>query len=152
MSFLDHNQLKSFIMTNLILTLFLLVGSVLGTTAQNQVEVVITNFENERGKALVGLFNSEEGFLETPWRSKSSEIKNGETTIVFEDVPDGVYAVSAFHDEDGDEELDMFLGFLPLEDYATSNNAPANFGPPKWEDAKFECKDGGKVVQKISMM
>lgn len=139
-------------MKKLILTMLLLLGSFLSAEAQNRIEVIITNFENEKGNALVGLYSTEEDFLETPWRSQAAEIKNGQAMIVFEDVPDGTYAISAYHDEDGDTQLDMFLGFYPTEDYATSNNAPAKFGPPKWEDAKFDCKNGAEVVQKISMM
>ncbi|WP_424494280.1 DUF2141 domain-containing protein [Salinimicrobium sp. GXAS 041] len=139
-------------MKNLILTTMFALGFVCSGIAQNQVEVIITNFENEKGNALVGLYNSEESFLENAWKSKSVVIKNGQVTVIFEDVPDGTYAVSAFHDEDSDQKLDMFLGFYPMEDYATSNNAPAKFGPPKWEDAKFELKNGEKAVQKIIMM
>ena len=139
-------------MKNLMLIMIFTFVCVCSGIAQNQVEVIISNFENEKGNALIGLYNSEESFLENPWKSKSAVIKNGQVTVIFEDVPDGIYAVSAFHDEDSDQELDMFLGFYPIEDYATSNNAPARFGPPKWEDAKFELRNGEKVVQKIIMM
>lgn len=139
-------------MKTFILTLLLSLAAFLFGNAQNAVEVVITNFENENGKALVGLYDSEEEFLKTPWLSKKAEIKNGEVTVLFEDIPDGTYAISAFHDEDEDGEIDMLLGFYPLESYATSNNAPAKFGPPQWQDAKFDCAKGEKEVQKIIMM
>lgn len=55
-------------------------------------------------------------------------------------MPDGVYAVSCFHDEDDDGVFDMYLGFMPKEDYGCSNGATGMFGPPKWEDAKFTLK------------
>lgn len=139
-------------MKKLILTTTFALGFVFSGIAQNQVEVIISNFENEKGNALVGLYNSEENFLKNAWKSQSAVIKNGKVTVIFEDVPDGIYAVSAFHDEDNDQKLDMFLGFYPMEDYATSNNAPAKFGPPKWEDAKFELSNGEQAVQKIIMM
>jgi uncharacterized protein (DUF2141 family) len=139
-------------MQTLILTLIISVGTFLMGNAQNSIEVVITKFENENGKALVGLYNAEDSFLENAWQSQSAEIKKGQARVIFENIPDGTYAVSAFHDEDDDQNLDMFLGFYPTEDYATSNNAPAKFGPPKWEDAKFDLRKGEKVVQKINMM
>lgn len=139
-------------MQTLILTLIFSVGTFLCANAQNSVEVVITNFENENGKALVGLYNTEDSFLEDAWQSQSAVIKEGQASVIFENIPEGTYAVSAFHDEDDDQKLDMFLGFYPTEDYATSNNAPAKFGPPKWEDAKFDLRNGEKVIQKINMM
>jgi uncharacterized protein (DUF2141 family) len=72
-------------------------------------------------------------------------------TVIFTNVPDGDYAVSCFHDEDDNGKLNMFMGMMPTEDYGTSNNAPANFGPPKWIDAKFEIKDGETKTFEINL-
>ncbi|MDT0647328.1 DUF2141 domain-containing protein [Zunongwangia sp. F260] len=119
---------------------------------QNNVEIVITGFKSDEGKAVVALYNTGEQFLENAYKAKTVDIKNGQVKVEFENISDGVYAVSSFHDENEDKEFNMLMGFWPLENYATSNNAPARFGPPQWEDAKFEVKNKEKVTQKIKMM
>jgi len=119
--------------------------------AQNSVEVTMTGFESNAGKAIFGLYSSEENWLEKTFKTLESEIKEGKAHVVFIDLPAGEFAISAFHDEDNDGKIDMFLGFYPAEDYATSNNAPAKFGPPKWKDAKFELKQETTQKQNITI-
>jgi len=110
--------------------------------AQNTIEVNMTGFGSDHGTVMVGLYDTEDTFLGTPQKSFSSEILDKKANVTFTDIPDGIYAISCYHDEDENGELNMILGFYPKEDYGTSNNAPARFGPPKWEDAKFEIKNG----------
>ena len=134
-----------------IITTITLLFTTLILQAQNTVEVKMTNFDNDKGIAMVGLYNSEENFLESGFMYKKSKIENEMATVTFTNVPDGDYAVSCFHDEDDNGKLNMFMGMMPTEDYGTSNNAPANFGPPKWIDAKFEIKDGETKTFEINL-
>ena len=134
-----------------IITTITLLFTTLILQAQNTVEVKMTNFDNDKGTAMVGLYNSEENFLESGFMYKKSKIENEMATVTFTNVPDGDYAVSCFHDEDDNGKLNMFMGMMPTEDYGTSNNAPANFGPPKWIDAKFEVKDGETKTFEINL-
>ncbi|WP_081845780.1 DUF2141 domain-containing protein [Erythrobacter litoralis] len=58
-------------------------------------------------------------------------------TATFEGVSDGTYAVSAFHDANGNGKLDTnFIG-MPKEAVAMSNN-PRLMGPPRFKPALFE--------------
>jgi uncharacterized protein (DUF2141 family) len=109
--------------------------------AQNTVEVAMTNFSNDTGTVKVGLYSNEGDWLEKEFKAEDSKINNKTATATFTDVPDGVYAVSCFHDEDNDGKFKMLMGVFPAEDYACSNGATGLFGPPKWSDAKFELKD-----------
>ena len=117
----------------------------------NTIEVTITNFESNDGNALVAIYDSEANFLNTRYKGDVVGIKDNTVVVSFNDVPDGVYAVSSFHDKNSDGKLNMKMGFYPTEDTASSNNAPARFGPPTWEDAKFEVR-GGKVIRQIISM
>lgn len=126
--------------------LILYLSSVLGLNAQNTIEVSVTNFENNNGTAMVALYDSEKTFLKNEHVGLSSEITENKSIIVFTEIPDGVYAISCFHDEDNNGKLNMTLGYIPIEKYGVSNNITSNFGPPKWKDAKFEIK-GGKMVE-----
>jgi len=118
----------------------LLTGLIL--QAQNTLEVNLTGFDTNQGTVLVSLFDNKESFLNEPKNSISSAISNKKANVTFTNIPDGVYAISCYHDEDSNGELNMILGLFPIEDYGTSNNVRALFGPPKWQDAKFEVKNG----------
>lgn len=113
------------------------------------IEIEIKNIDNSDGQMLIGLYDSEDSWLNKPAKGIFGKILDGKSTTSFGNIPDGVYAISVFHDEDNDGELDTFLG-IPTEDTGSSNDAPARFGPPKWEDAKFEVK-GGIVKQIINL-
>ena len=132
-----------------ILTYFAMLLTGLFLQAQNSIVVNITGFESNKGTVMVGLYNKEGDFLKEYHLSISSDIYDNKANVTFTDIPDGVYAVSCYHDEDANGELNFFMGVYPTEDTGTSNNAPARFGPPKWEDAKFEIKDGEIKTFKI---
>ena len=60
------------------------------------------------------------------------------------------YALSIFHDENNNGELDTnFIG-IPKEPVALSNNARPKFGPPKYKDAVFTLGEE-PYTQNISM-
>ncbi len=64
-----------------------------------------------------------------------------DTEMVLPGVPHGVYAISVFHDVDGDGALKTnFLG-IPREPIGASNDARGRFGPPSFEDMKFQLDD-----------
>jgi len=132
-----------------ILTYFAMLLTGLILQAQNSIVVNITGFESNKGTVMVGLYNKEGDFLKEYHLSISSDINDNKANVTFKDIPDGVYAVSCYHDEDANGELNFIFGVYPTEDTGTSNNAPARFGPPKWEDAKFEIKDGEIKTFKI---
>jgi uncharacterized protein (DUF2141 family) len=119
--------------------------------AQNTIEVCISGFDSNNGTAMIAVYDSEENFLEKRLLGEISKIENKEARVVFSDVPEGVYAISVVHDEDDNGKLNMVMGFYPSEATGASNNAPAKFGPPKWEDAKFEVKNGQYINQQIKL-
>ncbi|WP_347925207.1 DUF2141 domain-containing protein [Pontimicrobium sp. SW4] len=114
------------------------------------ITVKITNIDGNSGKVFVALYDSEITFLEKKYKSTTSTIKNSSCEVVFENVPNGVYAISLFHDKNGNNKMDSnFLG-IPKEDYGCSNNARGFMGPPKWENTKFEIKNNS-VTQTIKL-
>jgi uncharacterized protein (DUF2141 family) len=119
--------------------------------AQNDITVFIQDFASNTGMVRVGLYDEAGDFLERPYQSQSSEISERTATVTFQDVPDGTYAISCFHDEDNNEKLNMFMGMMPTEDYGCSNGAKGFFGPPKWEDASFTLGGGQSKEITISL-
>lgn len=65
------------------------------------------------------------------------EAKEDLVTVKFSGINPGIYAIMAFHDEDGNGALNKRFGMIPTEGYALSND-PDVFGPPAFVDSKFE--------------
>jgi uncharacterized protein (DUF2141 family) len=135
-------------MKKILLTLFLITGPAImmsQDSMDNTIEIEITNIESDKGQMRIGLYDSEESWLNNAHSALVAPITDGRVNVTFKNVPNGIYAVSSFHDENDNGELDTnFLG-IPKEDTGSSNNAPARMGPPKWADAKFEIK--GKSIK-----
>ena len=66
--------------------------------------------------------------------------KTGKLVYEFKDVPPGTYAIAAFHDKDGNQQLGASMIGLPNEPYGFSRDARGTFGAPKFQDAviKFD--------------
>ncbi|CUH40456.1 hypothetical protein JSE7799_03188 [Jannaschia seosinensis] len=65
--------------------------------------------------------------------------------VVIEDVPDGVYAVQAFHDENGNGDLDR-RRFRPAEGLGFSRDARMWMGPPRFSDAAIRVTGDGMLT------
>ncbi len=59
-------------------------------------------------------------------------------TLVYRNLPAGRYAVSLFHDENGNGKLDTNPAGIPLERYGFSRDARGRMGPPSFEDAAID--------------
>ena len=62
-------------------------------------------------------------------------------SISFDGLPPGEYALALFHDENGNKKLDTFLG-IPREGFGFSRNPAVVFGPPRFQQARFEVSGG----------
>ncbi len=104
--------------------------------------VILTR--HDRGPVRCGLYTSPKVWLTSSYSFRATaEVKGRTAVCVFEDVPPGRYAASAYHDENDNGKLDRnFLG-LPSEDFAFSEGARAGLGPPSFADAAF-VHDGGR--------
>lgn len=131
-------------MTKIITITMLFIFSLL--SAQNaKLTVSVSGLKNNTGTVKVGLYNSEGTFLKTTFKSLSSEIKNNTATVTFENLPEGEYAISTYHDENDNGKLDKNMMGIPSEDYAASNNAKGFMGPPAYKDAKFSVSKDSKI-------
>lgn len=137
-------------MQTVLLYLSLLLTGII-MNAQNTIEVSLSGMNHDNGEARVGLYNDKGQFLDVTFKSLKSGIENGRANVKFTDIPDGTYAISCYHDEDGNGKLDMLMGMFPKEAYGCSNGAKGFFGPPKWEDAKFTVVNGETKQIEISL-
>jgi len=103
------------------------------------ITVEVSNIKNANGKLAIAIFDSDESFLDNKktFRNMPLEIDDETMSWTFKDIPNGTYAIVAFHDENDNGIMDRnFIGF-PIEKPAISN-IPELTGPPSFKDAKFE--------------
>ena len=120
------------------------------TNEKGDLTVKLIGFRNDIGQTCVQLYNNPKGFpgkYANACRIIRSKIKNDHVTIEFQELPYGSYAVSVLHDEDMNNKLELsFLG-IPKEGCAVSNNPKIFFGPPSFEDSKFEIQSDTKTIE-----
>ncbi|MFY8000417.1 MAG: DUF2141 domain-containing protein [Candidatus Kapaibacteriota bacterium] len=104
------------------------------------ITVLMRGMKSDHGVMRVALYAPQDNFLsDKPFRGTSTTIVHGEAQCIFENIPFGEYAISAFHDENANQKLDMGL-FGPTEHYGFSNGA-RSFLPPPFEKAKVSFHD-----------
>jgi len=105
------------------------------------VVVELTGFRNDTGRVMVLLYGSEDGFMRDQKKALAralSPIRGGTARVELRGVPPGLRAISCFHDENDNGDLDTNWLGIPREGVGASNNAKGRLGPPKWKDARFE--------------
>ena len=130
-----------------LLIIGLLSASNLG--AQGKLEVTIKNIKELKGTIRVTLFNNENDFLKQSFERKVVKASANETSVVFDKLMPGEYAVSVIHDLNENNELDKGFMGIPQEPYGFSNDARGKFGPPSYAESKLVVKGDVKTIIKI---
>lgn len=126
------------ILATVVTAMMILTGSLISNKKQ-KITATVVNVTSDSGKVAFGLYDKN-GFMQVPLKSKNAKIVDGKSTVVFEGVEPGEYAIICFHDKNDNDKMDFQENGMPMEDYGTSNNV-MSFGPPKYEDAKFVVED-----------
>ncbi len=117
-----------------------------GAAQAATVHVVVTGVRNARGHVLVALCPKAE-FLQPhcAWQGRAAA-QVGDVAVTIDDVPPGIYAAQAFHDEDDNGKLERsFLG-MPEEGMGFSRDAKMHYGPPSFDDAAVTVRDAGTDI------
>ncbi len=72
---------------------------------------------------------------------------SGSARFALLDVASGRYAIAAFHDENGNGELDTNMLGMPTEGFGISNDPDATFGPPGFEESAFDLGSEPSTVR-----
>jgi len=113
------------------------------------IEVTLTNLKHDKGKIRFALYNTENDFPNKPqfaYRKIEVSIKNKKCVAVFKDIPFGVYAITAHHDENSNDKIDTNWLGIPKEGFGCSNDATGFLGPPSFKDAKFNLNTETKKI------
>jgi uncharacterized protein (DUF2141 family) len=91
-----------------------------------------SGFPGDRDKAL------RHGFLPIPPHAQHLRIDT--------DLPPGTYAVSVYEDLNRNHKLDHNLIGIPREPVGASNNPPAHFGPPNFDECSFRLGEDAQTI------
>lgn len=101
----------------------------------------VTHPSSDQGQVVCGLF-VQDGWLKRPVKPAWVRIQGKRAVCTFVNVKPGTYGMSAYHDANNNGKLDTNAIGLPTEDYCASRDARGTFGPPSFDDAKFEYRSG----------
>ncbi|MEG2606242.1 MAG: DUF2141 domain-containing protein [Mucinivorans sp.] len=121
--------------------------------AQNKITVTVDGMRHATGKILVSLHNSPDtyGSYSKCYLFKEINVEQHQTTCTFDNLADGTYTVTLFHDHDNNRKLTTnFIG-IPKEGFGFSNNAKVRIGKPDYKLAKFDVKNNANVTQLIHL-
>ena len=129
-----------------IVTAALMMTASFVSSSQQTITATVVNATSDDGKVSFALYNKET-FMKTPLQAKTAKIVDGKSTVVFEGIDAGEYAVICFHDKNNNDKMDFQENGMPMEDYGASNNV-MSFGPPTYLNAKFAV-EGENVTLEI---
>jgi uncharacterized protein (DUF2141 family) len=119
------------------------------TVKKGNLKVVVNNIKSKSGQIGFFLYNLADAFPSKTEKALISgfvKVAGNTMEYTFTNLAAGTYAVYVFHDEDIDKKLKTnFLG-MPKEGVGVSNNAKGHFGPPKYNDAKFDFNKSEQTI------
>lgn len=105
--------------------------------AKAQLTLTVTDIKEHKGALMIAVFD-EAGYGADKQVAASMVPVAGDTATTSFDLPAGAYGIKLFHDVNGNGKMDTNPFGAPIEPFAFSNNAPAQFGPATWDGAKFD--------------
>ena len=111
--------------------------------AAGQLEITIERLRSRRGTVHVCLTRNSAHFpncARDPAALKLS-VAASAASARFDRVEPGAYAVSLFHDENGNGRLDTFAG-IPREGFGFSRNPVVRFGAPRFRQVVIDLPAG----------
>ena len=113
--------------------------------------VRITGARNTKGQIGVILFQDAQGFPDNTSkaiRQQSVDIDTNTMSaqVTFKGLPQGIFAVSVLHDENGNGKMDKNFMGMPKEGYGASNNPKKQRRAPSFDEAKFSLNAAQQTI------
>jgi uncharacterized protein (DUF2141 family) len=120
--------------------------------AQQPVIMRFCQIQEAKGDLFVALYNQQDGFMDDDravFRKVIPVTRMGcmEERIV---LPEGQYAVSCFHDVNGNGKLDKSFAGIPKEPYGFSGNYTAKMRGPNWKETNIPVKSGQTITIQLN--
>lgn len=110
--------------------------------AQNSNTFTLTlNFEvtkHDKGQILFALYDSKQNHMKESLKTSNAKVENKKAKVSIQNLAEGDYSFSYFHDLDSSGKLNTNWIGIPTEPYGFSNGKKGKFGPPDFEDCKIK--------------
>lgn len=119
---------------------------VCGTAQAGELHVEVKGLTEIKGDLMVAVFNQKGQWLKQASVNRKLGVTQAVLSVQFDNLPEGEYAVSVFHDLNSNGKLDSNAVGMPTEPYGFSNNAAGNFGPPSFDAAKIKLDQSKTAI------
>jgi uncharacterized protein (DUF2141 family) len=103
--------------------------------------VEVVNAKSDKGTILGAVYGSEAAWLKDGQQLQGAmDTAKEKAVLVYRNLPAGSYAISVFHDENGNGKLDKNVVGFPTERYGFSRDAKGNMAPPAFTDAVVDLQ------------
>jgi uncharacterized protein (DUF2141 family) len=119
-------------------------------------KVEVSGIRNSSGSILFALYNREDAFPDEHYKKYfkklTGKIVNGASSVTFENLPEGKYAVNILHDENNDGKIKKGI-ILPREGIGFSNFQSIGFSNrPTFSKASFNVQNDKTIKVNIIYM
>ena len=125
------------------------------TAQPDEIRIVVNGVRNQKGSVICSLWSSansaEFTTVGTAFRRISVPIEGSKGVCEFKGLPAGPYAATAFHDENGNGQLDRRFGY-PLEGYGFTNNVHPTLRAPSFDQCEVQYAGKGVLALSINMI
>ena len=101
--------------------------------------VEVLGARSDKGTVDGALYADAASWLKTP-RAGERQPAAARVLLIYRDLPAGRYALSLFHDENGNGKLDSNVAGIPIERYGFSRDARGRMGAPDFDAAAIELQ------------
>lgn len=111
--------------------------------------ISLTGISDPKGSIYIAVYDRRDTFLNYEKMCARHIVPvsaGGSLAVSLPDLPPGTYAVSCFHDVNGNGRLDKNWAGIPTEPYGFSNNARPKFRAPTWDESKFTLPATGSSI------
>ena len=112
--------------------------------------VHVDGFENADGEAGVAVWNVAQGFPEEIEHAVATiyvTIQDGVAVARFDQLEPGPYAITVYHDKNGNRRFDKNWLGIPKEDWGVSNNVRPRLRAPRFAEAVRHLEAGEQLVE-----
>lgn len=147
---------KPFRILQLVLLSFLLTSFNNQKQETHNLTISVNELRNSTGLLVFALYDREDAFPDEHYKKylkkQTGKIVNGSSTVTFENLPVGKYAVNILHDENKDGKIKRGL-IMPKEGIGFSNYQSVGFSNrPSFPKASFDLLSDKRIVVKIIYM
>jgi len=121
--------------------------------ASTRIILDVYGFSPTSGDLGIAIYENASTFnSSTVYRDTFVSVNATDMTVEFNSIDVGTYAISLFHDENSNGEMDKNVLGLPLEGFGFSNNPSIGFSEPTFSECNFDIEAGQEVFVPVNLI